>query len=419
MTLDPVPEPVRIDLPALALVALVGAPASGKSTFAARQFQPDEVLRVEDFQRAGEADAALDHLYAAAAQRLAQGQLTVIEANLVRPADRRRLVELARAQDVAPVAIVFDLPRSLLEARLAARECCPELLDLTSQVAELRRTRRGLPQEGFRQVWTLDSLEAAHNAQVRRIPLPVDRRELCGPFDFIGDVHGCLDELRELLTCLGYRVTDDGAVPPPGRTAVFLGDLVDRGPDSAGTLRLVMNMVAAGAALCVPGNHDEKLRRALGGRAVKPLHGLDVTLAQLEAAGADFQAQVQAFYGSLSSHLVLDGGRVVAAHAGLPQRYQGRDSERARHFALYGDVNGRSDAAGLPLRRDWAAEYQGDALVVYGHTPVTQPRWLNRTVDIDTGCAFGGALSALRYPELEVVSVPARAQYAVPGRPLG
>lgn len=424
--LSPVPEPVRIEMPDPALVALVGASGSGKSMFAARHFRQMEVLSLQGFRALLSADPrdpeaaadALECLYTAAARRLARGQLTVIDAALVRPGERRRVVDLARAHDVAPVAVVLDLPRPLLEARRGAGDGANPA-ELIAQVAELRRTQRGLTREGFRQVWSLTSPEAVDSAVVSRVPLPVDRRERRGPFDVIGDVHGCLDELRELLTRLGYRVTGDTAAPPPGRTAVFVGDLVDRGPDSAGTLRLVMNMVASGAALCVPGNHDEKLRRALGGRAVQPLHGLDVTLAQLGAAGEAFRAQVQAFVGALPSHLVLDGGRLVVAHGGLPQHYQGRDSERVRRFALYGDVSGRTDEAGLPIRRDWAADYRGERLVVYGHTPVAQPRWVNRTVNIDTGCAFGGALSALRYPELEVLSVPARAQYAVPGRPLG
>ena len=423
---SPASAPIRLDVPDPSLVALVGASGSGRSTFAARHFRPDEVLSLQAFRAALSADPgdpevaanALASLYAAAARRLARGELTVVEAPLVRPGERVRLVELARAHDLAPVAVVFDLPRPLLEARQAAGNGADPAA-LMAQVAELRRTRRGLPREGFRQVWTLDSPEAVDRAVVGRVPLPVDRRALRGPFDIVGDVHGCLGELRELLTRLGYRVVGDTATAPPGRTAVFLGDLVDRGPDSAGTLRLVMNMVAAGAALCVPGNHDEKLRRALGGRAVQPLHGLDVTLGQLGAAGEAFGAQVQAFVGALPSHLVLDGGRLVVAHGGLPQHYQGRDSERVRRFALYGDVSGHTDEAGLPIRRDWAAGYRGERLVVYGHTPVAQPRWVNRTVNIDTGCAFGGALSALRYPELEVLSVPARAQYAVPGRPLG
>ncbi|WP_221089938.1 polynucleotide kinase-phosphatase [Deinococcus aquaedulcis] len=417
----------QIPLPELALVALVGASSSGKSTFAAQHFGPYEVLSSDHFRALVSGSehtldanaAAFDSLFYVAARRLERGLLTVIDATSVRPDDRRRLVDLARAHDVLPVAIVLDLPRGVLEARHEARGDRPfNAAVIGRQQTELRRTLRGMGKEGFRHVWVLRSPEEVAGAQVRRVPLYSNKKHLHGPFDFIGDVHGCLAELRELLLKLGYTLDGDHATPPPGRTAVFVGDLVDRGPDSAGVLRLVMNMVASGAALCVPGNHDEKLKRALDGKAVKALHGLDATLAQLDAAGPEFRAQVRSFIDGLVSHLVLDDGKVVVAHAGLPEKYQGRSSGRVRSFALYGDVDGSIDDLGLPVRRDWAAEYRGAAHVVYGHTPVAQPRWVNRTIDIDTGCAFGGALSALRYPEQELVSVPAHAQYAVPARPL-
>lgn len=420
------PAPL-INLPELCLVALVGATSAGKSTFAARHFLPSEVLS-SDFFRAlvsddeGSLEAtgdAFDALFYVAGKRLARGRLTVIDATSVRPDDRRRLVELARAHDVLPVAIVLDLPKNVLEARHAARPERDFGAEVISRhVAELRRTMRGMGKEGFRHIWTLRTPEEVDATKIQRVPLYTNKKHLHGPFDFIGDVHGCLPELRELLGKLGYALHGDGATPPPGRTAIFVGDLVDRGPDSPGTLRLVMNMVKSGAALCVPGNHDEKLKRALDGKAVKALHGLDVTLAGLDAAGDAFKAEVREFIDGLVSHLVLDDGRVVVAHAGLPEKYQGRSSGRVRSFALYGDVDGSRDDLGLPVRRDWAADYRGQAYVVYGHTPVAVPRWVNRTIDIDTGCAFGGRLTALRYPEMKLVSVPAHAQYAVPARPL-
>ncbi|MFB9995086.1 polynucleotide kinase-phosphatase [Deinococcus oregonensis] len=422
-----VPIPIDLALPELALVALIGASSSGKSSFAARHFLPSEVLSsdafralVSDDENSLEATAdAFDSLFYVAGKRLSRGRLTVIDATSVRPNDRQKLVDLARAHDVLPVAIVLDLPRSTLEARHAARpdRDFPAAV-IVRQMTELRRTLRGLGKEGFRHVWVLRSETEVNTATVRRVPLHTNRRDLTGPFDFIGDVHGCLPELRELLTRLGYVPHGESYTHPQGRTAVFVGDLVDRGPDSVGVLRVVMGMVRAGAALCVPGNHDEKLKRALDGKAVRALHGLDVTLAALDEAGEDFKREVKTFIERLVSHLVLDGGQVVVAHAGLPEQYQGRSSGRVRSFALYGDVDGSKDDLGLPVRRDWARTYKGAAQVIYGHTPVARPVWVNRTIDIDTGCAFGGHLTALRYPEQEVVSVAAHAQYAVPPRPL-
>lgn len=389
-----------LSLPSPALIAVIGAPGAGRSTFAARHFGAHEV--VTDFQ--------------ALTRRLERGGLTVVDAPLTRPDERRRVLEAARAHDLPAAAIVLDLPRAVLEQRAVQQGHDPA--GVLPEFAELRRTLGGLQKEGFRHVHVLRSLAEIDAAQIMRVPLPPDRRDLRGPFDFIGDVHGCLPELLELLETLGYAVRGTQVTPPAGRTAVFLGDLTDRGPDSAGVLRLVLDMVASGAARCVPGNHDEKLARALDGKAVKATHGLDVTLAQLDAAGEGFKAEVRAFLGGLPSHLVLDGGRVVAAHAGLLERYQGRTSGRVRSFALYGDVDGTYDALGLPVRRDWAAGYSGEAIVVYGHTPVAAPVWVGRTVDIDTGCAFGGSLTALRYPELEFVGVAARQQYVAPPRPL-
>ena len=150
----------------------------------------------------------------------------------------------------------------------------------------------------------------------------VDRRDLAGPFDLVGDVHGCASELRTLLTRLGWHVEYAGgravgATHPARRTAVLVGDLVDRGPDTPGVLRLVMGMVAAGTALCVSGNHEAKLVRALRGRAVKVGHGLERSLAQLAQEPADFREAATAFMAGLPDHLVLDGGRLVVAHAGL------------------------------------------------------------------------------------------------------
>ncbi|MFD1734509.1 hypothetical protein ACFSC4_29360 [Deinococcus malanensis] len=156
-------------------------------------------------------------------------------------------------------------------------------------------------------------------------------------------------------------------------------------------LRLVMGMVAAGTALCVPGNHDIKLMRALQGRKVTVSHGLEQSLEQLAAEPLEFRREVASFIEGLISHYVLDGGRVVVAHAGMKAVYQGRASGRVREFALYGETTGETDEFGLPVRWDWAAEYRGEARVVYGHTPVPVAEWLNRTIDIDTGCVFGGA----------------------------
>lgn len=421
----------QIKIPNLSLVALVGPSGAGKSSFARRHFKPTEVLSsdacrawVADDENAQAATAdAFDVLYYIAAKRLAAGRLTVVDATNVRPEDRKRLVALAREFHVLPCAIVFDLPERIYHERNAARpdrDFGPHVI--RAQVQSLHRSMRGLEREGFRHVHVLRSEEQVAEASVQRERLWNDRREDHGPFDIIGDVHGCRDELVQLLEKLGYRIggtrLQPEVSPPQGRRAIFLGDLVDRGPDSPGVLRLVMHMVQSGSALCVPGNHDIKLMRKLSGKQVQLSHGLAETMAQLEQDSAEFKTAVNQFIDALVSHYVLDDGNLVVAHAGLKESLQGRASGAVRSFALYGETTGETDEFGLPVRYDWAAEYRGRAMVVYGHTPVPQAEWINRTLCIDTGCVFGGSLTALRYPERELVAVPAARTYYEPIRPL-
>ena len=422
-------------IPELSLVVLIGASGAGKSTFARVHFAPTEVLS-SDACRALVSDDendqtatndAFDVLHFIAAKRLAAGKLTVVDATNVQPEARKPLIALARQYHVLPVAVVLDLPEKVCQERNAGRPdraFGPHVV--RTHVQQLRRSLRGVQREGFRTVIVLSSPEAVAAATIERQPLWNNRTGDHGPFDIIGDVHGCLDELRALLEDLGYAVTADRdsagtetmtAAPPPGRTAIFLGDLVDRGPNIPGVLRLVMGMVAHGDALCIPGNHDVKLVRKLRGRGVQITHGLAESVAQLEREPSAFREEVAAFLDGLVSHYVLDGGKLVVAHAGMKQEMQGRGSGRVREFALYGETTGETDEFGLPVRHDWAAEYRGMATVIYGHTPVPEPEWLNRTINIDTGCVFGGRLTALRYPEMEIVSVPARATYAEPSRP--
>ncbi|MFG3505498.1 polynucleotide kinase-phosphatase [Streptomyces sp. NPDC047821] len=414
----------RLPVTDLSLVVLIGATGSGKSTFARKHFKPTEVIS-SDFCRGLVADDendqsasgdAFDVLHYIAGKRLAAGRLTVVDATSVQQESRRQLVALAREHDVLPIAIVLDMPEEVCAERNAAR---PDRAGLPRHVIqrhrrELRRSLRGLEREGFRKVHVLKSVEEAEAAEVVLEKRYNDLRDLTGPFDIIGDVHGCSSELETLLTRLGY---EDGA-HPEGRTAVFVGDLVDRGPDSPGVLRRVMAMVASGNALCVPGNHENKLGRWLKGRNVQRTHGLAETIAQLEGESQEFRDQVRRFIDGLVSHYVLDEGRLVVCHAGLPEKYHGRTSGRVRSHALYGDTTGETDEFGLPVRYPWAEEYRGRAAVVYGHTPVPITSWINNTICLDTGVVFGGRMTALRWPERELVDVPAEKVWYEPVRPL-
>ena len=432
VTSQPAPGGRVIDVPELSLVVLIGASGSGKSTLARAHFAPTEVIS-SDFCRGLVADDendqsasrdAFDVLNFIAAKRLAAGRLTVIDATNVQPESRKELIKLAREHDVLPVAIVLDLPERVCAGRNAGRadrQFGPHVI--RRQRDQLRRSLRGLDKEGFRRIHVLKSEAEVSAALLSRTRLFNDLRDQTGPFDVIGDVHGCRGELEALLTDLGYELTRDehgrpaGAQHPAGRRAVFVGDLVDRGPDTPGVLRLVIGMVRDGDALCVPGNHESKLLRALRGRDVQVTHGLAESLAQLGAEPEGFRAEVESFLDGLISHYVLDGGKLVVSHAGLIERYHGRASGRVRSFCLYGETTGETDEFGLPVRYPWAADYRGQAMVLYGHTPVPSPEWVNGTLCLDTGCVFGGRLTALRYPERDLVSVPAARVYHEPARP--
>jgi protein phosphatase len=420
---------MRLDLPDPSLVVLIGASGSGKSSFAREHFAATEVIS-SDFCRGLVADDENDQaatadafavLHFIAGRRLAQPRFTVIDATNVQREARRSLVDLARQHDLFPVAIVLDTPEAVCLQRNRQRPnrtFGPHVV--RQQTSQLRKSMKGLQREGFRRVHVLRSTEDAATAEIRRTPLWTDRRSEHGPFDVIGDIHGCHAELVQLLESLGYEVAADGATvsAPDGRRAVFVGDYGDRGPDTPAVLRLAMAMSDAGTAICLPGNHDVKLVRKLKGRDVQVTHGLSETLQQLQAESEAFREQARDFLDRLVSHVVLDDGRLVVAHAGMKQSYQGRSSARVRDFALFGETTGETDELGLPVRLEWARDYRGDAAVIYGHTPVADPEWVNNTINIDTGCVFGGRLSALRWPERELVSVPAQRTYYEPVRPL-
>ncbi|PWA12691.1 bis(5'-nucleosyl)-tetraphosphatase PrpE [Pueribacillus theae] len=233
-------------------------------------------------------------------------------------------------------------------------------------------------------------------------------------YDIIGDIHGCYEELSHLLHKLGYEWNNENIpIHPEERILVFLGDLTDRGPHSVAVMELVYRLVKKKKAYYTPGNHCNKLYRYLIGRNVQVTHGLETTVEELKAleykkykkVATDFKEMVECS----PLYLILDNKKLIVAHAGLKREWIGKTNNRIKTFVLYGDITGESEDDGRPVRRDWAKrEAKDGAWIVYGHTPVLSPRIINHTINIDTGCVFGGKLTAFRYPELTTVSVPSK-----------
>lgn len=381
------------------LVLLVGPSGSGKSSFAARHFSAEEVVSWSDCRRlVGDIGDSISSeketrelLHTLVSLRMKKHQFTVVDADNLDSGERKQLRQLAKAHDCLCSVLVFD----------------------TRRQASLKSRHQALLKERHHSVHRLP-YPIPEALKLERILLPCNQKQLEGPFDIIGDIHGCASELEKLLRKLGYGPQGH----PEKRKVIFLGDITDRGPRNLDAYEIVSRMVSQGSALCVVGNHDAKLLRYLQGKNVLPHRGLELTAAEIETQSPTYREQMARFLESLPSHYVLDSGRLVVAHAGLKEAYQGRESRRVHSFCIYGDTTGKVDEFGYPERLNWSLDYRGSATVVFGHTPVPKAEWLNNTINIDTGCVFGGYLTALRYPEGQIVQVKASQVYWEPHRPI-
>lgn len=420
-----------IDVPTPSLLVMIGISGSGKSAFCRRNFPPTRIVS-SDHCRALLSDDAADQTVSGAAfdlahriidERLRRGRFTVVDATNLEASARRCLLNLASLHHLPAVALVLDLPAADCvrhDRARASRQVGARVVQ--RQWRQLRDSSRGLRREGFADVHHIRSAAIARAAQVHSIPLACDRSHETGPFDIVGDVHGCARELTTLLERLGYsrRSSRRPFLHPGGRRVVFVGDVVDRGPRIVAASRIIMDMCEAGTALAVAGNHDVDLAACLNGEREAGKTGTRRSIDQIRALPIGtrrrFIRRFTEFVAGLPVHLVLDGGRLAVAHAGVKEQFLGRQSDEISRFALHGETTGEYDAYGLPIRVKWAASYGGRALVVYGHTATPEPEWLNNTVNIDTGCVYGGRLTALRYPEKEMVEVPAGRTYYRSGR---
>lgn len=411
---------MTLRFPPVCLIVLVGASGSGKSTWAKKHFRPSQLVSSDQCremllddaaaQSANEDAFALFHQWIGL--RLKNRRLTVADSTALKPGARERLFALAQENRVPIHVVAFDVPLDEAIRRDAARA--------ERQVGERVVTRhRATFEQALKELAKDKRLAALHvldAAQMESAIVQTTPGARNAPaFDVIGDVHGCLPELKTLLAKLGYA--SDG-VHPEGRVPVFVGDLADRGPDSPGVLRFVCDLVAADRALFVPGNHDDKLFRMLQGGKVQRTHGLDLTEDQLRALPETEQDRltldILAYLAPQPVHLVLADGALAVAHAGIRDEMLGHHSDAIARFTRFGDVRG-FHPDGMPIRHDWAAEREnGDSgpLICYGHTPQEEIVFVNNTVNLDGGCVFGGFLAALRFPERTLVTVPAEQTYA-------
>lgn len=230
-------------------------------------------------------------------------------------------------------------------------------------------------------------------------------------YDIIGDIHGCYNEFLILTKMLGYEWTNKIPIHPEGRQLVFVGDITDRGPDSLRMVDIIYRLVINHkVAQYVPGNHCNKLYRYFLGRNVQVKHGLETTVDEYMTLSSKEQDDIRnkflQLYKQSPLYHLLDDGNLIVCHAGMKEEFIGRRDNEVKTFVLYGDISGKKHEDGSPVRGDWAKSYNGGAWIVYGHTPVLEPRFMNHSVNIDTGAVFGGMLTALRYPEMKTVSVP-------------
>lgn len=362
-----------LNIPELAFVVVV---ETTTSAFAKRHFLPQEV-----FEFGGEILAGIVE------ERLRLGKLTVISIPFEQLPEVKNLFSLARKYHIDREAIVLDYPQNHDPVTL-------------------------LHKYGVHSVHAFTEMDKLQNLVINKVKLAIDKRTDQGPFDIIGDIHGCYDELKALLEKMNYQIDSDFNIShPQRRRLIFVGDLVDRGPKISEVLKLVMNAHAQGLAYCVIGNHEERLLRRLNDKDVALTHGLKESVEQLALMSPEFIQQVKTFLSQLPSHYLLDKGHLAVAHAGLKEKYLDRTSKRIRSFCMYGDTTGEMDELGLPVRLNWAKKYHGDTKIIYGHTPIETPNWFNNTLNIDTGCVFGGQLTALRYPENTLIQVNAFQSY--------
>jgi len=424
------------------IVVMVGASGSGKSTWSEARWPATSVLSSDalrallvDNEDAQWANAQVFQVLDVAARaRLELGRRVIVDATNAKKEDRAQWRELAREFDVPCAAVWFDIGQEVCEARQQQRERKVSARVISRQLSDLSNVREQLEAESWDMLWRVSEEHApgehevlkAYQEPAVRVAGTKGVRLGAKRCDIVGDVHGCFDELMALLEKLGWQPDGDLHAHPEDRLLLFVGDLVDRGPASVPVLAYVDAMIEAGRAFLVRGNHDDKLRRYLLGNKVKVDEHLQTTVDELEALEQDERQRITeraiamidaspywALVGSTEEHRADMEAALVIAHAAFKPSLMQSKEDKVRWFCLYGPTTGKKDARGYPERVDWTLRYPSSgALCVTGHTPYSgEVIERNNTMCLDTACVFGHRLTALRWPEMEIVDVEAARAY--------
>jgi hypothetical protein len=211
----------------------------------------------------------------------------------------------------------------------------------------------------------------------------------------VGDIHGCYDELQDLLALVGFSGAD---------RLICVGDLVVKGERSREVLDLFMTDARFASVL---GNHDRAVMRALRGEQIELKQTQEKCVAELSHQGGRYAQYLS------SLPLWLDLGAYAVVHAGVRPgvALSAQDVEDLTELRTLGPD--RTSRAGVP----WYDIYEGEKVILFGHWPAGHPRRGPSALGLDTGCVYGYELTAFILEENQLVSVPARRAYSGSAEP--
>ncbi len=440
---------MEIILPHSGIVLLVGPSNSGKTTMLSNLVEKGQILRSEivssdefrilvsnvDFidwreRPKDEVDSLYDQYESISNEaftmmdsmieaRCKLNKLTFVDATHLKEEERKKYISIARKHHVPIITVILNISQETLLERDEQRDNPRGKRRIKQQYQLFKREIRYIKKEGYTAAYVIGEKESVEFIR-RSNQIEIDIND---GIDIIGDIHGCYDEMIILLEKLGYIKNEAGLyIHPEGRIFVSLGDVMSRGPKSLKTMQFFLKHFEHNLTYMIDSNHGWKIARWLDGKNVTLGHGDEKVAEEFkqyeEKFGAEKTAEVKRklkeFLVKAPSHYVFKKNGVpllVCAHAGIKDKYIGKQSRRISDFCRYGDTDG-IDERGKPIRKDWFINHKTSALIVWGHDPKPQPLVINNTINIDQGAVFGGQLTAFRYPEKEFISVKAKENYS-------